>query len=144
MTVGLLIITHNRIGDELLGAATAVLGMCPLVAETYACSADCDPERALRDAKSRIAALDRGAGVLVLTDLYGSTPGNIATHLCKAERVMVVSGVNLSMLVRVLNYSYLGLEELAEKAVSGGKAGVILCRDRGDCTMLVHAKQEAG
>jgi len=62
--------------------------------------------------------------VLVLTDLYGSTPSNIAQKLIAQRNVHVVSGLNLSMLIRILNYPQLPLLELSEKAVSGGKDGI--------------------
>ncbi len=139
MSVGLLLITHNRIGAELLEAATMVLGLCPLSAETISCPPDCDPEATLRHAKTRVDAVDRGDGVLVLTDLYGSSPGNVATGLCETGRVMVVAGVNLPMLVRVLNYASMELEELAHKAVSGARAGIILTTGRDDCALPAPA-----
>ncbi|CAK0770012.1 hypothetical protein CCP3SC15_4060003 [Gammaproteobacteria bacterium] len=74
-------------------------------------------------------SLDQGDGVLVLTDMYGSTPSNIACRL-DSEKVRIVAGVNLPMLIRVLNYSYLSLEDLTNKAISGGRDGIIHCRPR--------------
>jgi len=65
----------------------------------------------------------------VLTDLYGSTPYNIAAVLCQRDAVCILSGVNLPMLVRVLNYPGLALAELTEKALSGGHDGVFICGD---------------
>ncbi|MEO7558529.1 MAG: PTS fructose transporter subunit IIA [Gammaproteobacteria bacterium] len=129
MTIGLLIVTHNNIGNDLVDTATAMLGVCPLATEILAVSQNCDPEMLRRKAKQLITALDQGNGVLVLTDIYGSTPSNIAGSLMEAGRVEVVSGINLPMLIRVLNYPRLSLGELTEKAVSGGKDG-ILCRPR--------------
>ena len=76
-------------------------------------------------ARKAAALLDHGAGVLVLTDMYGATPSNIALRLAGAK-VRIVTGLNLPMLMRVLNYSQLGLDQLAEKAVSGGREGVFL------------------
>ena len=70
--------------------------------------------------------LDEGDGVLVLTDAYGSTPSNIACRLGARRQVAVVTGLNLPMLLRVLNYPALPLDELKEKAVSGGRDGVLL------------------
>ncbi len=127
MTVGLLLITHNAIGEDLLRTATGMLSICPLSTETLPVSLDSDPEALLAQASGKIAELDHGDGVLVLTDLYGSTPGNIASRLQCGDRVMVVAGVNLPMLIRVLNYPRLGLRELAQKALSGGGDGIFLC-----------------
>ena len=73
-----------------------------------------------------VMELDTGDGVLVLTDVCGATPSNIACRLVSLGRVMVVSGLNLPMLMRILNYPNLSLEELAERAVSGGRQGIML------------------
>ena len=66
--------------------------------------------------------------MLVLTDMYGSTPSNIAVGLQREGRVDVVAGVNLPMLVRVLNYPFLDLATLAAKALSGGRDGIMPCK----------------
>ena len=73
--------------------------------------------------------LNLGSGVLVLTDLYGATPCNIASSLLKHPDVRLISGVNLAMVLRILNYSTLSLDEMAAKAIEGGKDGVILCAE---------------
>ena len=67
---------------------------------------------------------------MVLTDLFGATPSNIASKLQKKQEkdeICIVTGLNLPMLIRVMNYATLTLGELREKAVSGGKDGVICC-----------------
>jgi len=124
MSVGVLIISHDGIGPALLGTATLMLNDCPLQTKLLTVSRDCDPDQLTEDAVEQIEALDTGEGVLVLTDLYGSTPCNIARKLTSQRHVHVVSGLNLSMLIRVFNYPQLTLEELSEKAVSGGKDGI--------------------
>lgn len=128
MTIGLLLITHNRIGDALLDIATHMLGVCPLATEVLAVFPDSDPDAMLKEALQRVEALDRGGGVLVLTDIYGSTPSNIARRLMENHHVKVVAGLNLPMLVRVLNYHRLSLSELADKALSGGRDGIVPCQ----------------
>ena len=137
MSVGLLLITHNRIGAELLSTATRMLGTCPLTARVLAVSERDDPDGLSATALNLVAALDDGSGVLVLTDLFGATPANVATGLAGRCNVRVIAGVSLPMLVRVLNYPRLGLAEIAEKARSGGRDGVLPCpqpefRPRGD------------
>jgi len=127
MSVGVLLITHDGIGSAVLDAAIRMLGRCPLRAEALPVALEVDIE-ALRDTAARRArALDDGDGVLVLTDLYGSTPSNIAASLAGNGAVRVVAGLNLPMLVRVLNYPAEDLPNLAEKAVSGGNRGILLC-----------------
>lgn len=124
MSVGILIISHDGIGPALLGTATLMLNDCPLQTKLLTASRDCDPEQLTEDAIEQIEELDAGEGVLLLTDLYGSTPCNIAQKLTSEKHVHVVSGLNLSMLIRVFNYPKLSLEELSDKAVSGGKDGI--------------------
>ena len=102
MNVGVLLITHGDIGNVLLQTAIDVLSVCPL-----------------------------STCVLVLTDLYGSTPSNIACRLHRLSNVRVVSGINLPMLIRVLNYPDLDLDELAHKALTGGRDGVLTCSIEG-------------
>lgn len=129
MSVGLLLITHDRLGEQLLQTATAMLGLCPLNAEAIAVRGDGDPDAVIETADQVLTRLQEGDGVLVLTDIYGSTPSNIAMRLLDSHRVTVVAGVNLPMLIRVLNYPRLSLDELAQKALSGGRDGVLLCKE---------------
>lgn len=131
MSVGLLIVTHNRNGIDLLGTANSMLGSCPLQTANLSVSQACDPEALLKEARRLCAQLDQGSGVLVLTDMYGSTPSNIATRLLDMPAVRVIAGINLPMLVRVLNYPALDLNELVSKALSGGHDGILLCPPAG-------------
>ncbi len=124
MSVGILIISHDGIGPALLGTATLMLDGCPLRTKLLTASRDCDPDQLMADACEQIKILNTGEGVLVLTDLYGSTPSNIAQRLASETEVQVVSGLNLSMLIRIMNYPQLSLLDLSEKAVSGGKDGI--------------------
>jgi PTS system ascorbate-specific IIA component len=129
VTVAVLIVTHNRIGEELLETAKSTLGHCPLPVRVLTVQHSHDPEL-LQDETQRAATeLDQGDGVLVLTDAYGATPCNVASALLERDPVIMVSGINLPMLLRVLNYPRLNLGALAEKAASGGCAGIVVRRD---------------
>ncbi len=124
--VGLLVITHNNVGGALFDAATSVLGKCPLPFEVLPVAQNCDPEERIQKAQTYLKKLNQsGDGVLVVTDMYGSTPSNIATKL-GCDDVTIVTGLNLPMLVRIMNYPNLSLEMLANKAVSAGQSGVII------------------
>ena len=127
MSVGILIITHSNIGLSLYDAVTSVIGKCPLPTKLLPVSLDCEPEDLVLKAHKLISELDKGQGVLVLTDMYGSTPSNIACKLANGK-VQVVAGIILPMLVRVMNYPNLDLPQLANKALSGGHEGVISCQ----------------
>jgi len=124
VSVGLLLITHNRLGDELLGTARTMFQRMPLRVATLAVGKNDKPEEVQVAAERMAAELDEGDGVLLLSDMFGSTPSNIANRLADVERRRVVYGLNLPMLVRVLNYATLDLDELVAKACSGGRDGV--------------------
>ncbi len=126
MSVGILLVTHNAIGEQLLGTAKATLGFCPVQTSCLAVGQDEDPDAMEQSARRLLQDLDSGDGVLVLTDAYGSTPSNVACRLATRERICVIAGVNLPMLLRVFNYPRLSLQELAEKALTGGQDGVVL------------------
>lgn len=126
MNTGLLLITHGNLGKDMLDVATAILGGCPLTVKTLAVNSDSDPDQVFAAASRACTELDHGDGVLVLTDLYGSTPSNISTRLIEQHNVNVISGASIPMLLRVLNYPRLGLEELGTKAISGAHDGVII------------------
>jgi len=125
MAVNLFIITHDNIGASLVDTATSMLGVTPLHIDTIGVTKNDNPDVILEQAK---ALIPKHADTLVLTDMYGSTPSNIACHLQEHASVKIVSGINLPMLVRILNYPRLELDELVNKALSGGKDGVLTCK----------------
>lgn len=127
MTVALLIIAHDPLGDAILKTAVETLGHCPMESQVIPVSRSGDRDQLMERARQIALQLDSGSGILVLTDIYGSTPSNIACSLQDIVGVRVVAGLNLPMLIRVFNYAKLSLDELAEKAISGGQDGVIAC-----------------
>jgi PTS system ascorbate-specific IIA component len=133
MSIGLLLITHNGIGDAMLQTAIHMLGHCPLQAETIAFTTDDDPDQTQQQASQLVAELDSGDGVLILTDLYGSTPGNIASSLQESGRVNVLSGINLPMVIKVLNYPDMNLTEITAKAHTGAQEYIIECKHPDHC-----------
>jgi PTS system ascorbate-specific IIA component len=123
--IGILILAHDGLGAALVTSATHMLGRAPdNVREIGMTSAD-DPDAILSRARAALRELDTGAGVLVLTDIYGATPCNVASRLLERGRVEGVSGVSLPMLLRALTYCGGGLESLVAKARSGGTEGVV-------------------
>lgn len=84
-----------------------------------------DPQLIVDVARNLIVQLNNGDGVLVLSDIFGATPCNIARQLIIPGQVECLSGVNLPMLVRALTYRNQPLAIVLEKALSGGKDGVI-------------------
>lgn len=123
---GLLLITHGTLGADMLDTVRGILCGCPLPAETLAIDSDADTDALYQAASDLCTRLDDGDGVLVLTDLYGSTPSNIANRLVESHNVNVISGANVPMLLRILNYPQMSLEALAEKAASGARDGIVV------------------
>ncbi|HVJ62464.1 MAG TPA: PTS fructose IIA subunit family protein [Tahibacter sp.] len=127
MSVGILLLTHEAMGDALVTAAHHVMGQFALPLEVLEVPASADPDAALGNASQCARDLDQGEGVLVLSDLYGATPCNIAQRLSGLGfRTHCVSGLNLPMLLRVLNYPNQDLDQLAQTAASGGRGGICI------------------
>ena len=128
MTVGLLLVTHGKLGRHLLDTMTEMMsGTLPLQHDTLEVRRVQSPEAMLAQGSKTIERLESGAGVLILTDAFGSTPSNIANKLVSGINARVVAGVNLPMLVRIFNYPKLDLDELAKIAVEGGQRGIVMC-----------------
>nr|WP_242464500.1 PTS fructose transporter subunit IIA [Halorhodospira abdelmalekii] len=121
----MLLITHRHLGVELLETATSTLGLCPLQTRSLEVFAEDDPQILVTRAVHLLREADAGDGVLVLTDAYGSTPGNVAVAAAEGHAARVVSGLNLPMLLRVLNYPDRPLAELARAAAEGGRNGIL-------------------
>jgi PTS system ascorbate-specific IIA component len=123
--IGVLVISHGTIGEALLASAAQILGAPAQAAALGVARAD-DPDAVLERARALAARLDTGAGLLVLTDMFGATPCNIAARLLADGRVEGVSGVSLPMLVRVLSAGRNGsLAAAVQRALSGGAEGVV-------------------
>ena len=123
--IGILIVAHGAFGEALIHSASHALGKRPLRVRQVGVTVHDDPEAILPRARDLVAQLDDGDGVLVLTDIYGATPGNVALRLLAPGKVEGISGVNLPMLIRALTYREHGLAAAVEKALSGGTEGVI-------------------
>lgn len=124
--IGILIIAHGDMGKDLVLAASHVLGAMPVLVRPMSVTVSDDPDALMSRAREYLHELDEGQGVLVLTDIFGATPGNIAMRLLdNSGRVEGVSGVNLPMLVRALTYRNEALGTVVEKALSGGTQGVV-------------------
>ncbi len=127
MTVAILLLTHDLVGSSLLNAATRTFEKLPTNAFALPICNDCDPEQIIPQVENTIADLQNEDGILILTDLYGATPFNIAQRFNDGKNIRVIAGINLSMLIRVLNYANLELSSLCEKALTGGREGIIYC-----------------
>lgn len=127
MSIGILLMTHEAVGHALISAARHVMPQLPLSVQAVEVPPQADPDAMRSLTASHARELDRGDGVLVLADLYGATPCNIGLSLGSLGlRLRCVSGLNLPMLLRVLNYPEKNLDELAQIAASGGRGGIFI------------------
>jgi len=123
--VGILIIAHGTLGESLIQCAGHVMGRRPPHLMQIGVSVHDDPQLVLPQAIKLARSLDQGGGVLVLADVYGATPCNIASKLLIPGKIEGVAGVNLPMLVRALTYRNEPLKTVVAKAMSGGIEGVM-------------------
>ena len=127
MACGILLVTHPGIGASILSNAGLLLRPLPLKAEAFDVPLDADLEALLPLASAAMRRVDGGEGVLVLTDLYGASPSNLAAQLARlGTPVRRVSALSLPMLLRVMNYSEQGLDQLPATAAAGTRNGAII------------------
>ena len=122
--IGILLVSHGAFGESLIHSASHVLGKRPLYLRQLGVTVHDDPDAIQPVAEDLVRFLDQGAGVLVLTDIYGATPSNIASRLLRPGRVEGIAGMNLPMLIRALNYRDEPLPAVVEKALAGGSEGI--------------------
>jgi PTS system ascorbate-specific IIA component len=127
--IGLFLITHCNYGEALIQCACHVHAQRPEQIAQLGVAAQDDPAQVLLRAEQMLGQIDCGDGVLILTDVFGATPANIAAKLLRQGRVAGVSGVNLPMLLRALTYRHKDMETLIDKAIAGGRDGVIDMRE---------------
>ena len=127
--IGILLITHNGLGDSLVDCVRHVMGEAPPNLKALSVLAADDPQRKEEEGRALIAQLDTGDGVLLLADMFGATPCNIARRLHQPGHTEGVAGVNLPMLLRVVCYRDRPLTEVAQKALQGGRECIVLMND---------------
>jgi PTS system mannose-specific IIA component len=123
--IGVLIVTHGDIGTSLLTSANQILGGAQEQVATLSVWRADDIDDLVLRARELIEALDAGDGVLVLTDIFGATPGNVVSRLLEDGRIEGVSGASLPMLLRVLTGRNGSLTAAVQRALSGGAEGVV-------------------
>jgi mannose PTS system EIIA component len=123
--IGVLIVTHGEIGTALLASAAQILGEAPAQVATLSVWRHDDPDDLVLRARELLERIDAGDGVLVLTDIFGATPGNVVSRLLDDGEVEGVSGVSLPMLLRVLTSRNGSISAAVQRAISGGAEGVV-------------------
>ena len=124
--IGILIVSHGAFGESLIHSASHVLGRRPLYLRQLGVTVHDDPDEIFPVAQDLIRFLDQGRGVLVMTDIYGATPSNIASRLLEPGRVEGLAGVNLPMLIKALTHrEESDLEAVLALALSGASDGIV-------------------
>ncbi|MGE5505298.1 MAG: PTS sugar transporter subunit IIA [Actinomycetota bacterium] len=118
--IGLVLVTHGRLADELVAALEHVVGPQPNVA-AVCIGPDDDMEQRRNDILVSVARCDDGNGVVVLTDMFGGTPSNLAISIMDKAKVEVIAGVNLPMLIKLASVRH--SEPLADAVASAQEAG---------------------
>jgi PTS system mannose-specific IIA component len=126
---GIVLVAHGTVANALIQCVTHVYGVCPQGIEV--CSIDSmDAEARLRVQSAIERALQGREGVLVLTDVYGASPANVVMEFVQPQRVAMLSGMNMPMLLRAITYRNESLEILCEKALEGGVRGMVCVKDQ--------------
>lgn len=123
--IGIFLVTHASLGESLIQCVCHVLNHRPRQIAQIGIAPQDDPHGVLPLARDMLRLVDSGKGVLILTDIWGATPSNIAMKLLVPGKIEGVAGVNLPMLLRALTYREKDMETLITRAVSGGCDGVL-------------------
>lgn len=123
--IGILIVSHEPLGTALLHCTRHIYGRLPVQLAALDVVPDEDPEAALKAARELLARINDGSGALVLTDVYGATPSRIAARLHEPERIEVLAGVNLPILIKALTHRREPLAELAPRLIEAGQQAIM-------------------
>ena len=119
--IGLILVTHGRLADQFVEAMEHVVGKQDGIA-TVCIGPHDDMEQRRAEIADKIEAVDAGSGVIVLTDLFGGTPSNLAISLLETGRVEVIAGINLPMLIRLAGArKSMGVVEAVDAAQTAGR-----------------------
>ena len=124
MSVALLLVTHEHIGNDMLAITGSILNDELNNTACVEIPMNADIDNMKHQVANALNELSTNDGVLILTDSYGSTPCNIANEFLDCKNRSLVSGLNLPMLIRIMNYRSLPLDELRDIAIEGGKHGI--------------------
>jgi len=122
--IGILLISHEPLGTALLHCTRHIFGRLPPQLAALDVIPDEDPEVALDAARELLKRINDGTGAIVLTDLYGATPARIAARLAEPNRITVIAGVNLPLLVKALTHRRGPLEEVTDKLLDGVRESI--------------------
>ena len=124
MSVALLLISHKGIASNLLDTASSIVNDKPVNMAYVEVPMDAPIDTIKQDIQKKLGQFDQNKEVLILTDIYGGTPSNLASCFISNENTQLVSGLNLAMIIKAINYRSLPLTELVEKIIQGGRQSI--------------------
>lgn len=122
--IGILIISHEQLGTSLIDCIIHILGERPPLLVNHIVSSAEDPDSGSVKLQATLKQLDQGNGVLILTDIFGATPANIACKLIRSGQIECLAGLNLPMLLRAVQYRHQPLPQLIDKVLAGGRESI--------------------
>jgi PTS system mannose-specific IIA component len=125
LPVGVVIVTHTDYGERLLKAAEMIIGPQDN-ARTISVDVGVDTSVTVSQLDEAIRGVEKGGGVMILTDMFGGTPTNLSLSLIAQHHIEVVTGVNLPMLIKILSTRFKPLELLAADAKNAGIQGIVV------------------
>ena len=128
--VQVVLVTHKKIGKALCFTLKKIFGKLPMKVSLIEIDYDSDIDLELQRIVQFIQARSTQQKTLILTDLFGATPSNIVSRLKYSNNIRSVSGLNLSMILNVVNYPFSSLQELESKAIAGGHLGIQFIRNK--------------
>jgi len=124
MSVALLLVSHNGIASNLLNTASSIVNDRPTNIAYVEVPMDASVDTIKLNIQKKLEQFDQSKEVLILTDIYGATPSNIASCFISNKNIQLVSGLNLAMIIKAINYRSLPLTELVEKIIQGGRQSI--------------------
>ncbi len=124
MSVALFFISHEGIASNLLKMGEAILQKKNSNLDYLEVPMDASVDSMLENIEKKLSQLDTTQGLLVITDIYGGTPSNIAQKVADKHQTDLISGINLPMVIRLLNYRNKSQSSLLQKALDGAKKGI--------------------
>jgi len=124
--IGGVIVSHGKLGEELLNALTIILGEAPNI-EAISIGWYDDVEESKKKINQSLKRVDQKNGVVIFTDMFGGTPSNLSFSFLKANQVEIVTGVNLPMVIKFVSLQRSNsLKEVAKKVAEQGKKNIHL------------------
>ena len=122
--IGIMVVSHEPLGTALIHCTRHIFGRLPPQLAALDVIPDEDPAAALAGARELLARINDGSGVIVLTDLFGATPSRIAQGLAEPQRVAVLAGASLPMLVKALNHRRAPLDDLVQLLLESARNAI--------------------